>query len=91
MSEGEHLHDGYPQTLRLLDALVGRRIDQERLGYCPVGHGVVVDSDAMVDGPPSATEVAVVQIGRGCAIVEGAGGLPPHLAGVVAEVMQALA
>ncbi len=91
MSEGEHLHDGYPQTLRLLDALVGRRIDQARLGYCPVGHGVVVDGDAMVDGPRRAPSSPSSDIGRGCAIVEGTGGLPPHLAGVVAEVMQALA
>ena len=60
MSEGEHLHEGYPQTLRLLDALLRRRIDQERPGYSPVEHGAVVDSDAMVDGPLSSTESLLV-------------------------------
>ncbi len=91
MSEGQHLHlDDYPQTLRLLAALVGRRVDKERLGYSATEHGAIVDWERMVTGPLSSTEVATVHIARGCSILERAGGLPQHLAGVVTEVVQAV-
>lgn len=87
-----HLHlDDYPQTLRLLTALLGRRTDGDRLGYHPTEHGLLVDWDRMIAGPLSSTQVATVHIARGCAILERHGGLPPTLAEVVANVVGAVA
>jgi hypothetical protein len=92
VTDGQHLHlDDYPETLRLLSALVGARSDNERLGYRATEHGAFVDWEHMIAGPLSSTEVAVAHIARGCAILERAGGLPPRLAGVVAEVVGAVA
>ena len=42
-----------------------------------------LDWEAMTPGALSSTEIAVVHT-RGCAILERGGGLPPHLAAVVA-------
>jgi len=66
MSEGRHIHlDDYSQTLCLLAALVGRRVDKERLGYSATEHGAIVDWERMVTGPLSSTEMATVHIARG--------------------------
>ena len=92
MDEGQHLHlEDYPQTLRLLAALVGSRTDKERLGYAPTEHGAFVDWDRMSAGPLSSTEVAIVHIARGCATLERAGGVPRPLPAVVTEVVRAVA
>ena len=40
----DHLHlDDYPETLRLLGALLERRSDREDLGYTVTEHGAFVD------------------------------------------------
>lgn len=92
MTDGQHLHlDDYPETLRLLSALVGARADKERLGYSATEHGAFVDWERMIAGPLSSTEVAIAHIARGCAILERAGGVPPRLADVVGEVVRGVA
>jgi hypothetical protein len=58
---GRHLHlDDYPQTLRLLRAVLGHRSDREDLGYTVTEHGAYVDWDRLTSGPLSSTEVAVI-------------------------------
>lgn len=66
--------------MRLLAALLGRRRDDDRLGYFPTEHGALVDWEALLtDAPLSSTEVAAGFIARGCATLERAGGLPDDL------------
>ena len=60
MGEGQHLHlDDYPQTLRLLAALVGDRADKERLAYTPTEYEAFVDCERLSTAAMSSTEVAI--------------------------------
>jgi hypothetical protein len=89
---GRHLHlDDYPQTLRLLAALLAHRPDREELGYSPTEHGAWIDWDRLTTGPLSSTETAAIRIAQGCGTLERAGGLPPHLASIVVEVVTTIA
>lgn len=84
-----HLHlDDYPETLRLLGALLERRSDREDLGYTVTEHGAFVDWERLSSGTLSSTEVATVHIARGCAVLERAGGVPPRLGDVVVDVVK---
>lgn len=99
MTGAAHLHgDDYPHTLRLLAALVGGRADHnllaaaigepaEDIGYRVTAEGAWVDWERLAGGKFSSTEVAAIRIAWGCATLERAGGLPPRLAGIVAEVV----
>lgn len=73
----EHLdRDEYPATLGLLQALLAGRTDYGRLGYRPNASGFTVDWDHLAnEAPISSTEVAMVHIAHGCAILERHGGL----------------
>lgn len=77
MSE-QYLHkDDYPETLRLLRAVFIGRHDYSRLGWHPETYGVMVDWEHLAnEAPISSTEVAMVHIAHGCAILERHGGLP---------------
>lgn len=76
MSETRLHRDDYPETLRLLRAVFTGRTDFTRLGYHPDGNGATVDWDHMAnEAPISSTEVAMVHIAHGCAILERHGGL----------------
>ncbi|MGI8685562.1 MAG: hypothetical protein ACR2MO_10820 [Acidimicrobiales bacterium] len=87
-----HLHAlDHPETLRLLDQLLGHRGDRERLGFAPTDTGAWVDWDRLASGPLSSTEVATVRIAHGCATIERAGGLPPALAGAVVQAVAGVA
>jgi hypothetical protein len=72
-----HLHvEDHSATLALLlEVLNGRSIE----GYEPTEHGAWVDWDALASGWLSSTEKAVVQIARGCAVLERQGGSAPRL------------
>lgn len=89
MTEGQHHHlDDYPQTLRLLGALLAHRSDREDLGYTVTEHGAFVDWERLSSGRLSSTEVATVHIARGCAVLERAGGVPSRLGDVVVDVVK---
>lgn len=84
MGERQHLHrSDYPDTLAVLQALLGSRIDTSDLGYEPTEEGAWVDWRQLIEGKLSSTEVAVVHIARGIAISERAGGVPPTAAAAV--------
>ena len=88
---GQDLHvDDYPYTLRLLAELLGSRSDRASLGYSPTENGAWVDWDGLVSGVLSSMEKAVVHLARGCAVLEPHGGSPPHIAGTLREVVQAV-
>jgi hypothetical protein len=90
--DSRHLHlDDYPQTLRLLSAVLGHRADRDDLGYSPTDHGAHVDWDRLTSGKLSSTETATVRVAQGCATLERAGGAPPELAGVIVAVVTAVA
>ena len=59
--------DDYPDTLRLLSALLGHRTDREDLGYQPTEFGAFVDWDRLATGKLSSTEIGTVRIAHGCA------------------------
>ncbi|HET7487961.1 MAG TPA: hypothetical protein VFJ85_08535 [Acidimicrobiales bacterium] len=87
-----HLHAGdHPHTLALLEALVGRRADAASLGFERTEAGAFVDWEQLTGGPLSSTEVACVHLARGCAVLERAGGLPPHLVAAATEALAAVA
>lgn len=70
-SDVSNLHgDDAPITLRLLDALFGRRSDRAELGYHPNRSGAEVHWDRLTGGALSTTEVAVAHIALGCAFAE---------------------
>ena len=75
-----HLHrDDVPETLALLNALLGDRTHPPP-GYMPDETGADVDWDLLADGFLSTSEKAVVHIGHGCAVLERhGGGLPVEL------------
>lgn len=83
--------DILPETLRLLGKLLDHRPEQERPGYERTEFGAFVDWEGLANAPLSSTEVAVVHIARGCATLEHAGGLPPHLTAVVLQAVAAVA
>ena len=75
-----HLHlDDHPDTVALLSALLGHRRDAVELGFEPREHGAWVDWDAPTTGNLSSTEIPLIHIAPGCAILEGAGGAAPRL------------
>jgi len=89
----QHLHrDDYPNTLQLLAAVVGNREDAQEFGYRATDVGAEVDWDLLTsfDAPLSSTGTGALLIAHGCAIVEGHGGLPPRLRGVVGAVVDAV-
>lgn len=88
---GQHLHvDDYPNTLRLLAELLESRTDRASLGYSPMEHGAWVDWDGLISGVLSSTQKAVVHVARGRAVLERHGGTPPHIAGTLREVVDAV-
>lgn len=92
MRDRVHLHlDVHPETLRLLGKLLDHHPEQERLGYERTEFGAFVDWERLAEAPLSTTEVATVHIARGCAALEHAGELPPHLAAVVLQAVGAVA
>lgn len=74
-----HLHrEDYPQTLAVLNAVVGDR--QIPTVWEPTDVGAHVDFDAAHDSFLSTTEVAVFDIARGIRTLEWHGGPPPRVA-----------
>jgi hypothetical protein len=75
-----HLHrDDVPDTLAVLDALLGNR-ETPSAGYTPDETGADVDWDLLANSCLSTSERAVVHIARGCAMLERqGGGLAPEL------------
>jgi hypothetical protein len=85
---GAHLHlDDCPQTLRLLAALFEPKMG-DPVGLAEIG--AWVDWEALTASWLSSTELAIVHIARGCAILEPAGGPPPRLHGVLLETIAAV-
>lgn len=84
--------EDYPNTLKLVAAVVAHRQDAEKLGYRPTDVGAQVDWDLLTsnDARLSSTETAALLIAHGCAILERHGGLPPRLRGVVVAVVDAV-
>ena len=84
--------EDYPNALGLVAAVVAHRQDAERLGYRPTDVGAQVDWDLLTSNhaPLSSTETAALLIAHGCAILEGHGGLPHRLRGVVVAVVDAV-
>lgn len=85
-----HLHrDDYPQTLRLIEQLLELRLrqgDGTEVGFERTEFGAFVDWDQMA-ATLSSTEVAVVHIARGVAVLERSGGPSPRLAKPVADTV----
>lgn len=65
--------DDVPETIALLNALLGNRESPPR-GYAADASGVGVDWDLLANGIVSASEKAVVYIAHGLAILERGGG-----------------
>ena len=88
-----HLHrDDCPETLKLLDGLLGHRAGNVReIGYEPTEFGAWVDWDRLADSYLSTTERAVLRIALGCAVLERRGGAPPRVARLLAETVEAVA
>lgn len=92
---GHHLHlDDYPATLALLTAVFQPKLhDRDGLadiGYQPTEHGAWVDWDRLANSWLSSTEVAIVHIARGIAVLEHHGGPPPRLAAPVRDAIAAV-
>jgi hypothetical protein len=70
----DHLHrDDVPETLALLNALLGHR-DPGPEGYTPDATGAAVDWELLAESYLSTSEKAVAYIARGLAILERHGG-----------------
>lgn len=83
-----HLHmDDYPQTLRLLLNLLDGRTDNDSLGFYPSDAGAYVDWERLTTAPLSSTQIGIVHIARGCAVLERSGGGPPNLRELVAAIV----
>lgn len=79
-----HLHvDDYPETLALLATLLRRKQNDPaglaEIGYSPTEHGATVDWDLLTRSWLSSTEIGVVHVARGVAILENHGGPSPRL------------
>lgn len=69
--------DDTPGALAILHTLLGAREDHEFIGYAPDAWGAEVDWARLGSGVLSTTELAVIHIAHGCALVEAhGGGLP---------------
>jgi hypothetical protein len=89
-----HLHrDDYPDTLAVLDALLGHR-DPERvadIGYLPDGSGADVDWERLESSWLSTTERAAVRVAHAASTVEAhGGGFPDKVKGPIKTMVDHL-
>ena len=87
---GHHLHlDDYPATLELLNVVLRSKLTTLD-GYNPTEHGAWINWDRLATSGLSSTEIGVVHIARGIAVLEHHDGPPPHLCDPVRDAIAAV-
>ncbi|MHB8293914.1 MAG: hypothetical protein ACYDH5_04685 [Acidimicrobiales bacterium] len=82
-------HDDTPSALAILADLLDHR-DPPPAGWEPTSEGAWVDWDALGSSQLSSSEVAALNIARGCALAERHGGLPFAVAAPIHEAIEEL-